>query len=61
MYRAKNGKFKFTVWLREEWPDLWESFNCPNLEFNEQLAIAKTCYYIKLKEGTLYKDYVLPL
>ena len=22
-YYAKNGKFKFTVWLKEEWPEIW--------------------------------------
>lgn len=58
-YYTKNGKFKFTVWLKEEWPEIWKDFDLDNKTFNEQLAIAKTTYYIKQKEGTLYKDYVL--
>jgi len=58
-YYGKNGKFKFTVWLKEEWPEIWKEFDLDNKDFNEQLALAKTTYYIKQKEGTLYKDYVL--
>lgn len=58
-YYAKNGKFKFTIWLKEEWPEIWKQFDLDNKDFSEQLAVAKSTYYIKQKEGTLYKDYVL--
>ena len=58
-YYAKNGKFKFTERLKYEWPEVWKTHDCDNLTFNEQLAIAKTEYYIRQKEGNLYKDYVL--
>ena len=55
-YIAKNGKFKFTMWLREEWPELWESLGCADMSFNEQLIVAKTTYYIKLKSGQIYNN-----
>lgn len=55
-YTAKNGKFKFTVWFRENCPKLYEEMNCKDMTFDELLAIAKTTYYIRQKNGQLYDD-----
>ena len=50
---TKDGKFKFTIWFMLECPKEYQAVGGDNLSFAELLAVAKTTYYIKKKNGDL--------
>lgn len=52
---TKDGKFKYTTWFIMYCHDEYEKCGGDSLSFSELLAIAKTTYCIKQKNGTLYE------